>query len=75
MPHAGSGAQLVLPLAQLAVGFVAGDAVALLDPPQEQVAITFGGLDVVVGQFRPLLADATGHLLPVAGDLIPVHLG
>src|SRR5690606_33833713 len=54
-------------------GLVAGDAVALLDPPDQLVALPLGLLQVVIGELAPLLPGAPHELLPVALELIPIH--
>src|SRR6185369_11652213 len=50
----------------LALGFVARDAVALLDPAHHLIALAGDDVHVVIGQLAPLLLDLPLHLLPVA---------
>src|SRR5215813_6354677 len=62
------------PAVDLALGLVLGDAVALLDAPDELVLLAVDDGDVVLGKLAPLFLDLAGHLLPVPFNTIPVHM-
>jgi hypothetical protein len=63
----------VQPLVDLAIGFVLGFAVALLDLTGQLLAIALDHIEVVISQLAPLRLDLTPELLPIAFDLIPIH--
>src|SRR5580658_3681470 len=62
------------PLIGLRFGFRPCDSVALLNPPDQLILLTSDGRPVVVGELTPALARGSGKLLPLALDLIPVHV-
>src|ERR1700686_1879245 len=63
------------PFISLPVGFVFGDAIALLNTPDQLVFFAGHHLPVAVGEFSPLLAGFTHHLFPVTFDCVPIHCG
>ena len=62
-----------LPLSQLFFGFVLGYAVALLDLASELVTAPSDDVQIVVGQFAPLLFDLASQLFPTTLNFVPVH--
>ena len=56
------------------IDVVDGLAVALLDLPDQLIALAGDDIHVVIGQFAPLLADGALHLHPVAFNDLLVHL-
>src|SRR5215813_10689968 len=69
-------AQLLLagPVAQLLFGLLLREAVLLLDPSKQLVAVPFQLLEVVVGELAPARLHLALELLPVTFDLMPVHI-
>jgi hypothetical protein len=57
---------LLLPRAQLILGGILGDAIALLDLAHELIALAGDDVQVVVGELAPTLANAAAELLPIA---------
>src|SRR5690606_22259949 len=55
------------------LGLFLADAVGLLDAPEQLVALAGDDIEMVVGQFAPLLLDLAFQLLPVSFDDVPVH--
>jgi hypothetical protein len=53
--------------------FVFGITVALLEPAYELGLVALDDVQVVVGQFSPLLSNSAFELLPIAFDPIPIH--
>src|SRR5687768_7260688 len=68
------GLQTALPLGDLALCLFTRDAVALLNPADQDVAIAFGASEIVVGELPPLLLGVALELLPFTLNLIPVHV-
>ena len=64
-----------LPIAHLLVGFVAADAIALLDAADQLVALAADAIELVVGQLALLLLGLALELAPIAFDAVPVHHG
>ena len=60
-------------MAHLLLGFVLGDTVALLNPPEQLLALAGDHVDVVVGELAPLFLDLARQLFPGAFDTIVVH--
>src|SRR5262249_13383461 len=58
----------------LLFGFFLRDPVTLLNRADQLVALTGDFRELVVRELAPRLANFAGHLLPVALDLIPIHL-
>src|SRR6187399_658466 len=58
---------------ELTIHLVLGQAIALLDPANELVALSAGGVEIVVGQLAPLLLDRTLELHPFALEDIVIH--
>src|ERR1700741_401765 len=65
----------VFPFANLLFRFVACAAVTLLDLADELVALAGHAVELVVGKLAPALPHRAFHLLPVACNAVPVHLG
>src|ERR1041385_7161072 len=61
------------PFRDLAIGFVAGDPIALLDLPDQLLAAPLADRYVVIGEPAPLLARLASELLPRAFNLVPIH--
>ena len=57
----------------LSLHLVLLDAVALLDPALQLLALAADGRQVVVGELAPLLLHFAFHRLPVPLDAVPVH--
>src|SRR5581483_2890595 len=72
--RARSDAEVAGELVELALGTLLLVAVPLAELAGELVALPGDRGQVVVGQLAPLLLHLPGHLLPVPGDLIPVHV-
>src|SRR5687768_1866424 len=62
-----------LPLVDADVRFIFGNAVFLLNATHELIALSFDPIQIIVGQFAPLLLHATAKLLPIALYGVPVH--
>src|SRR5579885_903172 len=63
-----------LPVPQLPLRVLLLNAVALLDAPDQLVALAVDESEIIVSELAPLLLHLALHLLPVAGDLVPIHL-
>src|SRR5579863_4697479 len=63
-----------LEIRHLSLSFFLGDAVALLHPSDQLIALPLDHRPIVVGEPAPLLLGLAGELLPVSGDLIPIHV-
>src|SRR5712691_3668976 len=61
------------PSVDLALGFVLGNAVALLQAAGELGALALDHIEVIVGELSPLLPNLAFELLPVSFNAIPVH--
>src|SRR6266567_1362150 len=76
LPHSsrstGSG-QISQPAIDLPLGFVAPNAVTLLDPADELGAFALDQIEIIVGELAPLLLHFAFYLLPVSFHAIPVH--
>src|SRR5246127_4731052 len=57
----------------LALGLVPRHAVALLKPAAELRALTLDDVEIVVGEFAPLLLNLAFELFPIAFNSIPIH--
>src|ERR1700674_297374 len=68
----GSG-QISQPAVDLPLGFIALNAVTLLDPADELGAFALDQIEIVVGELAPLLLRFAFYLLPVSFHAIPVH--
>jgi hypothetical protein len=63
----------VLPISELFFSFILGHPVMFLNFAGELVAPSGDDVDVVVGQFAPLLFGVTSDLFPIAFNAVPVH--
>jgi len=61
------------PGVDLALGLVPRHAVALLKPAAELRASTLDDVEIVVGEFAPLLLSLAFELFPIAFNSIPIH--
>jgi hypothetical protein len=61
------------PGVDLALGLVPRHAVALLKPAAELRALTLDDVEIVVGEFAPLLLSLAFELFPIAFNSIPIH--
>src|SRR5262245_1646821 len=61
------------PGVDLALGLVPRHAVALLKPAAELRAFTLDDVEIVVGEFAPLLPSLAFELFPIAFNSIPIH--
>jgi hypothetical protein len=61
------------PVPDLPIGLVTVDAISLLNPADEFVALAIDLRQRIIGKLAPLLLDLPAHLLPVAFDTIPIH--
>src|ERR1700694_5226121 len=68
----GSG-QISQPAVDLPLGFIALNAVTLLDPADELGALALDQIEIVVGELAPLLLRFAFYLLPVSFHAVPVH--
>jgi hypothetical protein len=55
------------------VNLILGEAVALLQLAFELFAATLDHVEIVVGEFAPLLFGLPLELLPVAFNPVPIH--
>ena len=65
--------QPFLPITQLLLGFVLGQAVRFLYLDGKVVTFACNDVKMIVGELAPLLLHIAFELLPVAFDAIPVH--
>jgi len=63
-----------LELGDLLIRFFLGDAVKLLNLANELVTVAFDNRPIVVGELTPFYFDLALGLLPIAGDLVPIHV-
>src|SRR5215831_1405338 len=61
------------PDVDLALGLVPRHAVAPLKPAAELRALTLDDVEIVVGEFAPLLLNLAFELFPIAFNSIPIH--
>src|SRR5580704_6156322 len=61
------------PVVDVLAHHVFGQAIALLDPAFELVALAVDLREIVVGELTPLLLDLAFGLLPVSFNAVPVH--
>src|ERR1700760_4096019 len=61
------------PVVHVFVNLVLGEAVALLQFAFELFAAAFDHVEIVIGEFAPLLLGLALDLLPVTFDLVPIH--
>jgi hypothetical protein len=64
---------LAIPVFNVLLDLILGEAITLLDLSFELIAATVYGGEVIVGELAPLLLDLAGNLLPVSFNAIPVH--
>jgi hypothetical protein len=62
------------PIPKLLISFVLADAVGLLNLSYKLIALPSNLVEVVIGNFSPLLLYLAFDLLPVSCNSIPVHL-
>ena len=72
MHHATRGASLqaATEFLDLPVRFILRHAVAFLDPSGKIFAVSFGELQVLLGQLAPFRLQLAGELLPLDLDLV-----
>src|SRR6266403_5101354 len=61
------------PVVHVLVDLVLGEAVALLQLAFELFAASFDHVEIVIGEFAPLLLGGALELLPVAFNPVPIH--
>ena len=64
---------LAVPVVNVLLDLILGEAVTLLNFSFELIAATVDGSEVIVGEFAPLLLDLACDLLPVSFNTIPIH--
>src|SRR5450830_216341 len=62
-----------LPSGKLFLRLFPGDSIGFLDFAEKLIAFARNYIELIVGEFPPLLLDVALELLPVAFDSIPVH--
>lgn len=62
------------PLVSLLFGFLLGESISLLNPPDQLIFLAGDRLPIVIGEFAPALLGGTRKMFPLAFDLIPVHV-
>ena len=62
------------PFVDCALGLLFVVAIALLEDAEQFDALAVHDIDIVVGELAPLLLSLALELLPVAFNLIPIHL-
>jgi hypothetical protein len=72
-PSFGFGFVRLQEIIHLLFGRFLGETVALLDSPDELLALACNLLEIVIRQFAPSLANASFDLLPLAFELFPIH--
>jgi hypothetical protein len=65
--------QALLPVVDLSIRLILGDAIGLLNPTDQLLAAAIENIQIVMGQFAPPLLGLTLELLPVALDSVPIH--
>jgi hypothetical protein len=58
----------------LPLGLVARHAVFLLHRPYQLITLSFDAIEIVFGEFSPLLLDLAFYFFPFALNRVPVHL-
>src|ERR1035438_4540334 len=66
--------QRARPFVGLLFGLRFGHAIPHLDAPHQLILLAGDGLPVVIGEFPPALAAGAEELLPLAFDLVPIHV-
>jgi hypothetical protein len=61
-----------VPIINLFASLILGIAIAFLDLAFELVAPPVNGIEVVIGEFAPLLLDPAFDLLPVSFNSVPI---
>ena len=61
----------LLPIGELLLRFILGDAVRFLDLAGEVIPLARNHVELVIGELAPLLLDIALELLPVAFDAVP----
>ena len=64
---------LAIPVVNVLLDLILGEAITLLDLSFELIAATVDGSEVIVGELAPLLLDLACDLLPISFNAIPVH--
>src|SRR5690606_16173156 len=62
-----------VPIVDVAANAVLFDAIPLLDLALELIALAGDLVEIVVGEFAPLLLDLALELFPVSFDAVPIH--
>ena len=65
--------QGLLPIAELLLRYILGDAIRFLDLAGKAVALACNHVQLVIGELAPLLLGAALELLPVAFNAVLVH--
>ena len=68
-----AGLGLFQPTLEYLFGLLAGVAILLLEQADELIGLAPRLVQVVVGEFAPLLSDLASHFLPLAFEYVPVH--
>lgn len=66
--------RLALPIGELLFGLLLGDAVAFLDLACKVLTPPVNDIKIVIGLLSPLFFGLASDMLPIAFDLIPVHM-
>src|SRR5687767_1114050 len=66
-------ARTLLPRIELALGFFARDAVAILELPDQLLGTSLNLIHVIIGEFAPLFANLALQLHPLTLEGIFVH--
>ena len=62
------------PFIDLTLSFLLGHAVSLLQSAGKLIALTRDEVQVIVCELSPLLFSRSSELLPLAFELIPIHI-
>src|SRR5712671_3332571 len=61
------------PVIHVLVNLILGEAVALLQLAFQLIAATLDHVEIIIGEFAPLLLGLAFDLLPVAFNPVPIH--
>src|SRR5215469_12888538 len=62
-----------IPRRHLALGFLLGNSVALLNFADQTLTLSMNHVEIIVGEFSPLRPDSALHLHPLTFCPIPIH--